>query len=362
MARHFAGVASDVAQRLVRVGLASSTGVAWESDLVVGPALDGPTPDSETLVTGAGERLAAVRVAGGPDLPLSAYQVPARIDPAVRRDASAPELVAGQWLVAVWRGASGPAFAPTHFVETRSTQCGDLAAREVSTSLPLAPAMSGGALFDLDEAMVAVVLPCDGRLAALSLESVALGLQRGRGPEARLRALYGLRVAALENGARRHLGAPAGVLVDAVWEGYSAERGGLRPGDVILEAGGSGVATPDDLTSRLLSADPAGVELAVWRSPRRRTARLSPGAPTEPAARPRLGLTLEGRGLRIGPVDPGSAASAAGIQEGDELLRLDGAALRSAAEAARALAGQDRPVFIEFRRGSRHAGALLEAR
>jgi hypothetical protein len=363
MTRHFAGVASDVAQRLVRVGLGSTTGVAWESDLVVGPASDGPSLDSETIVAGGGQRVAAARVVGGPDLPLSAYHVPARLEPAVRREASAPELVPGQWLVAAWRGASGPAFAPTHYVETRSLRCGELTAREVATSLALTPAMSGGALFDFDEAMVAVVLPCDGRYAALSLESVALGLVRGGSAEGRLRTLYGLRLAGLDDGERRHLGAPTGVLVSAVWEGWSAERSGLRPGDVIVEAAGSAVAAPDDLTSRLVSADPAGVELTVWRSPRRRTIRLAPGTAAKPAAPSprRFGLTLVDHALRVGPVDPGSAAAEAGIQEGDELLRLDGAAPRSAADAARALAGRGRPVFVEFRRGARRTGALLAA-
>jgi hypothetical protein len=55
MTRHFAGIAVDVAPRLVRVGLASSSGVVWETDLVVGPASSGPSTDVTTLVTERGE-------------------------------------------------------------------------------------------------------------------------------------------------------------------------------------------------------------------------------------------------------------------------------------------------------------------
>jgi hypothetical protein len=366
MTRHLAGIAADVSTRLVQVGLASETGVVWETDLVVAPATSEPSAESTTLVTDGGERLVGTRVVGDPDLPLSAYQAAGRLEPAARRGTGAADLAAGQWLVAVWRGTAGPVFAPAHFVETRPLQCGGLSAREVATSAALSEPMAGGALFDLDETMVAVVLPCDGRYAALSLESVTLGLVRGRSLEGRLRTLYGVRFAPLDEGFRRHLGAEPGVLVSEVWERYAADMAGLRPGDVVVEAGGGPVATPEGLQSLLVAAPPAGVDLAVWRAPRKRKLHLVPGAFGAPSSRaaasPGLGLTLPGEAFRVGPVAPGSPAEAAGIREGDVLVRVDGAAPRTPAEAARAFSRR-KPVFVEVRRGGeRRLGALLQPR
>jgi hypothetical protein len=206
MTRHFAGIAAEVAPHLVRVQPASSTGIAWDVDLVVAAGQAEPAPEAARLVTASEEPLAATRVVGGPELPLTAFQVAGRLEPVARRDSGAPDLVPGQWLVAVWRGNVGPVFAPGHYVETRPVRCGELFAREVATSQALAELMAGAGLFDLDGTLVAVVLPCNGRYAALSPESVTLGLVQGRSLEGQLRALYGLRVVPLDEAARRHLG------------------------------------------------------------------------------------------------------------------------------------------------------------
>jgi len=367
MSRHFAGIAADVSSRLVRIGFESSTGVAWDADFVVAPGQSEPAAASTTLVPESGEPLAGTRVVGGPGLPLSAYRVAGRLEPAVRRESGASDLVPGQWLVAVWRGNAGSAFAPGHFVETRPTQCGELSAREVATSLGLSEPMAGAGLFDLDEVLVAVVLPCNGHYAALSLESVTLGLVRGRSPEGQLRALYGVRLVPLDEGSRRHLAAESGLLVSDVWEGYPADLGGLRPGDVILGVAGRSVASPEDLQPLLGSGESSGVELTVWRAREKRVIRLSPGPHGVPPSgeadgRPGLGLAPPDERFRIGQVAPGSPAADAGIREGDELVRVNGAAPRTPAEAERVLARRGRPVFVEVRSGPRRFGALLEPR
>jgi serine protease Do len=367
MTHHFAGVAASVAPRLVRVGPAWSTGIAWETDLVVAAGQAGPAADSARLVMDGGEQLAATRVAGGPGLPLSAFRAAGRLEPAARRPSGAPELAPGQWLVAVWRGNAGPAFAAGHYVETRPTRCGELSAREVATSQGLGEPMAGAGLFDLDGVLVAVVLPCDGRYAALSLESVTLGLAQGRSPEGRLRAVYGLRVVALDEASRRHLGTDSGVLVSDVWEGFPADLAGVRPGDAIVGVGGHPVTSPEDLQPLLVPVQEPDVELAVWRTRRKLEIRLSargPEARPSPAAEAGPGLSLAPpvEGFRIGPVAPGSPAAEAGIREGDELLRVDSVVPRTPAEAGRALSRRGRPVFVEVRSGPRRFGALIEPR
>jgi hypothetical protein len=367
MADHLAGTAADVASRLVRVGEATSTGIVWSPALVVTAGTADPVPESTTVVTGAGERLGASRVVGSPDLPLFGYQVAEPLEPATRRDGSAPELSPGQWLVAVWRGSAGPAFAPGHYVETRPVRCGELLAREVATTLDPTTPMAGGGVFDLDEALVAVVLPCQGRYAALSLESVTLGLVQGRGFDARLRGLYGLHVLPLEAPVRQHLRIEAGVLVGAVWGGFAAERAGLRPGDVIASLDGQPVVAPEDLQPLLAPGDREEAVVGTWRARQRREVRLrTKGLPVAPGgadAGSGLRLATSADGFAIDEVTPGSTAAEAGIRPGDRLLRVDFVAPRSAVEARRVLFDRDdRAVFVEVQSGPKRFGALLRPR
>jgi hypothetical protein len=367
MTRHFAGIAADVAPRLVQVATASGTGIAWGADLVVGAGQSEPVAESTRLVTAGGEQLAASRVVGGPGLPLAAFQVAGRLEPVARRESDAPDLGPGQWLVAVWRGAAGHAFAPGHYVQTRPTQCGALLAREVATSLELSEPMAGAGLFDLDEALVAVVLPCEGRYAALSPESVTLGLVQGRSLEGRLSARFGLQVAPLEEAIRAHLGAESGVLVSEVWTGFAGDLAGLRPGDVIVGLDGTPVASPEDLEPLLAPAEQGEAALEVWRARKRSEIRLvargfETPRPPDTEEGPGLGLVPPPEGFPVGPVPPGSPAAEAGIRVGDRLLRVDSTAPGTPTEARRALSRRGRPVFVEVRSGARRFGALLGPR
>jgi S1-C subfamily serine protease len=363
MTGHFAAVAGDALSHLVSVGRSSASGVVWSPDLVVAAEAEQPSSDPVTLVTPAGDEMAAARVVGGPGLPLAAFQPAARLDPAPRRKDGTEGLAPGAWLVAVWREAGGHAFAPGHFVESFPVHCDGLEAREVASSLPLRPWMAGAGLFDLDGALVGVVLPCGSRYAVLGLESVALGLVRGRSLEGRLRTLYGLRTAPLDDAARAHLGVASGAFVVEVWTGYPADRAGLRPGDVITSLEAGPVTSPDDLQPLLASTQREGAVLGVRRARQRREIRLAAGGrdhaatPDEPG--PGLRLAPPAEGLPIASIVPGSAAAEAGIREGDRLLRVDFVAPRTAAEARRALSGRGGPVLVEVQSGARRIGALL---
>ena len=361
-ASHFAAIASDVAAGLVQVGPASSTGIAWETDLVVSPGQAGPAAESTTLQTAAGEDLVGTRSVGGPDLPFCAYRAAGRLQPVARRMGPAPEPAAGQWLLAVWRGSTGLAFVPGHYVETRPARCGGLEGREVASSLELTAAMAGAGLFDLDGALLGLVLPCDGRYAALTPESVALGLAQGRGVEARLRSRYGLGLRPLDEPLRRYLGLEGGLLVSEVWSGYAGERAGLRPGDVVVSADGRSVA--GELQALLAPPGPAGVQIGVLRAGKSREVVLGAGVPERaspaPPDAPGMRLAPPADGYAIAQVADGSPAAEAGIGPGDRLLRVDFSAPRSAEEARRVLAGNGgQPVFVEVQSGRRRFGALL---
>lgn len=365
MASHFAGIAADVGRSVLRVETGSQSGIVWSPNLVVGAGQSGPASDSVTLLAESGATLASLRVIGGPDLPLAAFQVSSRLTPTARRGTNAPELRTGEWLVAVWRDEGGQAFTPGHYVETLPIRCGGLSAHELSISLDLSPQMAGAGLFDLDGALVGVVLPCEERHAALNIESVIAALAHGGSVEGRLVARYGLRVVPLEEAIRSHFRTDAGVLVSEVWTGFAAELIGLRPGDVIVGVDGNPVGSPEDLKGLLDPTERGEVVLEVWRARRSREVRLSVGVVEAPGEISRgepglgLGLAAPGAGFTIGPIVAGSPAAAAGIREGDLLLRVDFLTPRSALEAQRALSRKGQPVFLEIQRGTRRFGALL---
>ncbi|MCO5167111.1 MAG: M20/M25/M40 family metallo-hydrolase [Planctomycetes bacterium] len=75
-----------------------------------------------------------------------------------------------------------------------------------------------------------------------------------------------------------------------------------------------------------------------------------------PAARPRLGVTLEGGGpgARVQAVTPGSLAERAGVRPGDRIVRFGGAEVRDPDGLRALVAGARGPVEVEVeRRGGR---------
>jgi hypothetical protein len=367
MTDHFAGLAQEVATHLVRVGPAPSTGIVWSDGLVVTAARAEPGAAATSLTTSTGEAVAAARVVEGPGLPLAAFEVARSLEPVARRDSGAADPTAGQWLVAVWRGASGHVFAPGHFVEFRPTQCGEFLARELASSLELSDAMGGGGLFDLDGGLIGVVLPCGARPAALDLESVNRALLEGRTSEGRLRALYGMSVAPADPAMKAYAGVEAGVLVSEVWTGLAADLRGLLPGDVIGSVDGNPVHSADDLQAPLAAAPRKEAVLGVWRARRKREVKLeSPARDSSLSAAGEgssaLSLAPADEGFPIGRVEPGGPAEKGSVREGDRLLRVNFTVPRTRAEADRALSRPGLPAFVEVRRGARRFGFLLESR
>jgi serine protease Do len=364
MAEHFALVAGDVAPRVVQLGAVGDSGVVWSADLVVTSARTGLLPESSEVTTPAGQSLSASRVVAGPQLPLAAYRVSGLSEPPARTAGSAP--APGEWVLAVWRRNGDHAFVPGHYLESEMTICGERVAEEVFSSLSLSAEMAGGGLFDLDGSLLAVILRCGGRYAALAPDSVSRLLAEGRSFEGQLVAREGLRVAALDEGTRRHLRTESGALVAEVWEGYPAAAAGLRPGDVIQALDDVAVVAPDDLQPMVATRTEPGWTLRVRRGGQ--TIAVTLGAsppPTPPRGEEGEGsgvrLMSPSRGYPIESVLPGSRGDEAGIRPGDRVLQIDRVPPRSAADVRRALAGRA-PVFLELERGQHRLGVLLDLR
>jgi Do/DeqQ family serine protease len=153
-----------------------------------------------------------------------------------------------------------------------------------------------------------------------------------------------------------------GVLVADVMRGGPADGGGLRPGDVIVEFGGSRIREVPDLQRRVANiapgqavkvtvvrdSKPVPLVVTVGEMPAEDVTTAAAGAGTEPLgfrAEPlsadlaeRLGVPYT-RGLVVVDVAAGGPAEAAGLRRGDVILEVARQPVSDAADLRRALAG-----------------------
>jgi len=143
--------------------------------------------------------------------------------------------------------------------------------------------------------------------------------------------------------------AKLGALVADVTPDGPAAKAGIQPGDIIQSVNGDAVHTPGDLVTRVTELKPGeNTELGVLRNGRTQTIEVKLGTrPSEQqmasaegsngsaGSGPHIGLSLEPltpqdrdqlnlptgtHGALIAGVEPGSAADAAGLQQGDVVL------------------------------------------
>jgi S1-C subfamily serine protease len=362
MTAYFASVASDLSAQLVYLAETGSSGLVWNSaGLVIAPK--SWTAGKDVTITGAGGPLAAAPEAMAPQLAITAYQISGA---AGLRPVSAVPVVLepGQWVVAAWRNRDGRQFAPTAFAGVGSATCDDVAVSEVNMSLPLSPAMRGGGVFDLDGNLIAVVIACDSRSAAVLPDDINAALERGRQPAGRMRQHHGLAVQPLDEAARAYFNSDSGVYISDVWLGGGADKAGLEPGDLIVEAGGEPASDPDRLACLTAPPSAQGCTVQILRGGRRMAVTLvqtaKPGAAAqEPEASLGVGFPASLAGVEVGDVAPGTVADQAGIRRGDRLLQLNGRSLQDQTQAARLLSTAPRPLLLTAQRGSKKFCVLV---
>ncbi len=210
------------------------------------------------------------------------------------------------------------------------------------------------------------------------------------------RGQLGVEVQTLEAASARALGLPDanGALVGNVVAGSAAARAGIQAGDVIRAVNGREVNVPSDLpplignlapgsrTRLTLVRDGRSIEVPVVLDELNATAAAGTGsgqgAPAAPPAaeaagglglaiqdltaadRQRLGLGGD-EGVRIARVT-GNAGRAAGLQEGDVVLRVGRTPVSSTAAFSRAVAAvpRDQAVMLLVRRGGSTRFVTLE--
>ena len=134
MAKYFAGVATDVDASVAFVRATQVSGIIWDEQRIVTPPIAGRNAARAASFAAASTEVDGQLAIWGPNLPLAAvaFDRKPELTPA-RRAPSLPQ--SGEWLVAVWRTDSAPAFAAGNFRQTLATACGVTPVDEVVSSL-----------------------------------------------------------------------------------------------------------------------------------------------------------------------------------------------------------------------------------
>jgi len=361
--RFFAEIADGAARSIVYIPSTGGSGVIWGTESMVTARPESRFPPAFAVRTSNSETVADGTL-WTPNLPVAGARMNGDMaGAAARRSTGTPP--SGDWVVAVWRTDGGRAFAPGHFQEASSVNCGDEASTEMRSTLVLTPSMAGGGVFTLDGNLMGLILPCGDHYAAIAPDRVDAMLMEAGSFGGLLRGRYGLAAGAMSDEESAYFGGLTGVLVREVWEGHSGEKAGIRPGDIITSLNGTPVTQPADLHPLTAQPDPEPSTLSIRRHQQRLTINLSPDNNDTPADVPvarSAGIVMEAalKGYTVESVIPGSRAGIAGIRAGDRLLRIGSTEPRSADQVRLLLDATNAPkTFVELERGKRRLGVLL---
>ncbi|HET7698759.1 MAG TPA: DegQ family serine endoprotease [Vicinamibacterales bacterium] len=166
------------------------------------------------------------------------------------------------------------------------------------------------------------------------------------------RAKLGVTVQRITPDLAASLGLPntRGALISNVDEGSPAAKAGVRQGDVITSYNGKPVEDNNQLRNAVAGTTPGStVSLQVLRNGRTETLQATVAeleskrervsTPSAERGEGRFGMTVEpgNGGVTVVELDPAGRAAESGLQEGDVIVKVDGRAVRSAAELKSAL-------------------------
>lgn len=270
----------------------------------------------------------------------------------------------GEWLVAVWQTAAEPAFAPLRFRQTADIGCGIAQARELVLSASITPEMVGGGVFTMDHELLALILPCGDRAAAVAFSSVDQMLSRLTALDERLLASRGILISTVSAEEREYFHDSEGLLIREVWMDAPGEAAGFRPGDLVLSLDGRPVATVEDLRP-LVSRTGTAFEVGVRRGADTHTVVVDPNA-TRPEGAGGTGAQLglvagtQPPAFRVEAVAADSRAARAGVRPGDIVLRVNHVDVRTRAQAERAIqAAGASPLLLEVGRDQRRLAIVI---
>jgi serine protease Do len=176
------------------------------------------------------------------------------------------------------------------------------------------------------------------------------------------------------------LNSPQGALVAQVVPESAAAKAGLKPGDVILKYNGVSIADAGELSANVNTTAPGErATLEVWRDGKSMSLGVTIGSGSEEgssdtrtaaAEQTHLGLTVrpltaderESTGLNHGLLveEVQGRAAAAGIQQGDVVLAVDGAPVESVTQLRDLVGKHDQQIALLIQRGQQRLFVPVE--
>jgi S1-C subfamily serine protease len=369
MSRYFSEVAGEFSAQVVRLPRLEASGLVWDDyGGIVTAAPGGWTPSAMDLVVPAGGGVPVVTRIGGPHLPVVFLQAPVNTALPQGRYRSAETLRVGEWVLAVARQPNGNfTFTPGWYSGRVATTCGEISFQGISTGQSYSGNILGGGLFDMDGALLGVIVRCGDSYAAMSVDDITTALGAENSLASQLLYRYGMKAEALTDDAlRASLQAEQGLWVSEVWKAYPAHSAGLMPGDFLVSLDGFPVGILQDLEPLTRPGPGTVFELQVRRG-RQSVSILLPGNENRPTASgdddTAAGIYLDDAetGYRIGSVEPESPAARAGIRPGDRLLWIGTTAVTGPAVVRRVLTAANRqPVLAVADRGEKFVALLIQ--
>jgi S1-C subfamily serine protease len=217
----------------------------------------------------------------------------------------------------------------------------------VQIDAPINPGNSGGPVVNIQGDMIGVATAIIGGAQGIGF---AIPVDRAKRIVddllrfGEVRAVWiGVRGQTLTTG-NADLARPGGFRVRSITPGSPAARAGLRPGDLIVSVDGAAIASREAFETALSTRGPGRPMRIVLRgSDGERTVTVQGQAPPADLGvrilREQLGITVSRTrgGLQINVVDRNGDAADRGIESGDLLLGLNGAAVRSTEDVNRIL-------------------------
>jgi serine protease Do len=342
------------------------SGVIWGDDGVIVTNAHVIEGASRIVVnTYDGRQLPARVIGTDPDSDLAVLQVDEKNLP-VAAIGSSTDLLIGETVIAVGNpfGLSGSVTTGVVSAIGRSVPGRDgerIYTDFIQTDASINPGNSGGPLLNIEGRVIGINVAVHAGAQGIGF---AIPVDRARKIVDDLRrygrvhvAWTGAVTATLtpEEARRIDAGAARGALVTRIFSGSPADRAGLRPGDIVINAGGQPIDSREALNT-LLATAVAGraLPLVVTRGERQLTIPVTPGeAPRDLGLEilrdvAGISVTAAGGALLVEGVRRGSRADRIGLQPGDRIVGVNGIEVRSVEE-----------LNEELRRSSERASFVL---
>jgi hypothetical protein len=346
----FSEAARAIEPFVVRLNELQRTGIIYsqETVLTAGPV----TPQRPAEVHSANLKSAMMPVVWSPGIKLQGLHSAAKL-PDAPSVAFGWKPQPGAWVLAAARRRNGSFFfVPGAYVGASSQECSGATRAVVDTNIPLDAAAEGGGIFDMNGTLLGLVVQCPEGTLALSMDEVLRILDGYTSPERALVQVAGIYAVQPTAAWLALFPAAKGVLVTDVWTGWPADAAGVEAGDVISLADGAEVSTAAQLSAALSATGMH--KLRVERQGRALEIAYSGGASGGPP-----GISLATKSRLPLQIAENSAAFAAGLRSGDELLRVNGRPATAASVAL--LEKRTHPVWVVVQRDGRKIALVLPA-